>query len=457
MIKQYLSKRSISIVLITSVVFIVILSIKLYPSNANVPKSVVEKLKPDWKKFHHAINSKNIKEIQAIKSNLIKSLGDYAGVSEVDPSYEKNIDITEPDINQLIVIWSESNKENTITRPWVNAIKLSSYTGTKAPRLRKTLRQGLAELRSAEFDFLGKKKHMEIATDAFDYLVKVQSPTGVFGFPVGNDSKGNVARIVKNKIDEAKKRGKNILWQDWIVDDLGSGDLKFDNGMVGAGLIYAYWVTGNPEYLASAQKAGEWAMKQTYSANFNYNSFSGYLLARLYRATGNLTYLKAAEDIFDYAVLPGQMENGRWFDPHNARIQYHSVMMRALIEYYLALQVAESKKAAKVKLAIVKGLNNLAMEITTFGISNPHEMLSLDALALGALAIEDKPLWKRAMNANVNYLMQGYWKKLLAHQLPVPNGVANYIIYRQSHLNEIKGYEFKAQLQQKYEVVNGVD
>jgi len=457
MIKRYLSKKNISIVLIAPIVFITILLIKFYPSNASVPKSILEELKPGWKKIHHAMNSKNIKEIQTIKSKLVQTLGDYVGVSEVDPNYEKNIDISEPNISQLIVIWNESNKENTITRPWVNAIKLSGYTGTKAPRLRKTLRQALAELRSAEFDVLGKKNHLEIATDAFDYLVKVQSPTGVFGFPVGGDSKGNVARIVKNKIDEAKKRSKNILWKDWIVDDLGSGDLKFDNGMVGAGLIYAYWMTGNPEYLISAKKAGAWAMKQNYSANFNYNSFSGYLLARLYRATGNLTYLKAAEDIFDYAVLPGQMENGRWFDPHNARIQYHSVMMRALIEYYLALQAVESKKAEKVKLAIVKGLDHLAMEITTFGISNPHEMLSLDALALGALAIEDKPLWKQAMNANVNYLMNGYWEKLLAHQLPVPNGVANYIIYRQSHLNEIKGYEFKAQLQQKYEVMNGVD
>jgi len=450
MISYYLTTRNIVLVtIITIMAYLLIFSIEVFQPKGKIPTSVTEELKPILIQFSKAINTKNTTVIFKLKSEMINTLGEYAGVPEVDPDYVLYGNINEPDINKVIAVWREANKANEITRPWVYAEKNSGYAGTKAPRLRKSLRQALGELRSAELDLLGENGHLKVATRAFDYMIKTQSPNGVFGFPVGNDSKGNVGKIVKRKIREANQLGKNILWNDWIIDDLGSGDLKFDNGVVGAGLIYAYWMTNNQDYLKSAQASAEWAMKQPYSPNFNYNSFSGYLLARLYRATDNKDYLKAAEDIFDYAVLPGQMENGRWFDPHNARIQYHSVMMRALIEYYLALKYADSDKAIGVKSAIIKGLDNLAEEIINLGVSNAHEMLSLDALVLGLLAIDDKPLWQKAVNANVNYLLDGYWKKLLKHNRPIPNGVATYILYRHHKVIEVKGYEYNLQLPKK--------
>lgn len=221
----------------------------------------------------------------------------------------------------------------------------------------------------------------------------------------------------------------------YLINDLGDGGLNFDNGVVGCGLVYAYWVSGDRSFLESAIQAGEWVFSRNSirSHNFNYNCFSGQLMARLYRATGETRYLDEARSLFNYAVLPGLMENGRWFDPHNARIQYHSVMLRSMIEYYLALRDAgEHANAQEVAEKFMLGLDNLALQITTHGASNVHELLSIDPLVYGILIFGERESWKQAVNININYLIDHFLPILQANGFPMTETVGTYILYRKA-------------------------
>ena len=216
----------------------------------------------------------------------------------------------------------------------------------------------------------------------------------------------------------------------WIIDDLGDGGLNFDNGVCGTGLLEAYRVTGNQQYLESARRAAEWAIRRPLVLNWNYNSFSGWLLANLYRATSDKRYLNEATRIFKYGVLPGQMSNGRWFDQHNARIQYHSVILRSLIDFHRALKQAADPYADTVKDHAVLGLDNLAAQIATYGVSNVHELLSLDALCMGLSVFGDHPRWKQAVNVNINGLCDRFLPELEKRGMPMTETVAVYLRYQ---------------------------
>jgi hypothetical protein len=126
-----------------------------------------------------------------------------------------------------------------------------------------------------------------------------------------------------------------------VVEDLGDGGLQFDNGECGIALLGLYECTKEPRYLESARWAADWALKRPLAANWNYNSFSVALLARIFQVTGERRYLAAAAQKAMLGVIPGQLRDGpmagRWVDPHNAKPAYHYIMLRALADLAVAL------------------------------------------------------------------------------------------------------------------------
>jgi len=211
-------------------------------------------------------------------------------------------------------------------------------------------------------------------------------------------------------------------------------------------MLYAYAVTRDGRYLEAARRAGEWAMKRPLVLNWNYNSFAGWLLARLYRVTGEKQYLDAARATVEFGVLPGQMGNGRWFDQHNARIQYHSIMMRCLAEFYLALVQASDRYAATIKDHLVRGLDNLAAQITTYGASNVSELLSTDALCMGSLALGSRAEWEKALNVNINFLCNQFLPELRQRGYPMTETTAHYLLYRRVRQGKAKATEMLPRL-----------
>jgi len=207
------------------------------------------------------------------------------------------------------------------------------------------------------------------------------------------------------------------------------GGLYFDNGMCGAVLIHGYALTGERRYLDAAVRAGRWARPRLYSPNFNYKGFSGLLFARLYRATGDRESLDAARDVFEFGVLAGQLPNGRWFDQHNAKIQYHAILCAQVAEYLLALRFAQDPSVGRVEQSLRGGLDNLAEEIVRYGTNNAEEALSLLALSFGSRVLEPGPIWTKATTIAVNYVTGPLAERLRSGGGGLPEPVAAWVLW----------------------------
>jgi hypothetical protein len=339
--------------------------------------------------------------IAAARKDVIQLLGSLAGTPET--VVERGpVDTKAPDKSRIGQQWRDLFARRKDRHPWDFAQRAKA-AGKPEPRLRVSQRVARSYLYSHEAG-LADGDYLAEARRGLDYITSRQRSNGVFGYPI--DPKGQFHSQIAKIAKEGEAKGIQVIEDGWLVDDLGEGGLQFDNGVCGATLLYGYALTRERRYLESARKAADWAMDRPLVLNWNYNSFSGLLLARLFRATGEERYLDAAETVFRYGVLPGQMENGRWFDQHNAMIQYHSILMANGIEFYLALDQAGNSYSKEVRLRLAKGLDSLAREIVEKGPSKSHawEALSLDALCLGLPVLGEKAEWRAAANADVNFL-----------------------------------------------------
>lgn len=181
-------------------------------------------------------------------------------------------------------------------------------------------------------------KLLAVARDAGDFLVWAQdrAGTGVVPFPAVRNGKGRPFEVAERFYQGAEKDGTldRVIKNGWAVEDFDDGGLQFDNGLAGAALLRLYDATKDEKYKKAAVRAADWALARRVVTNWNYNSFSVYLLAEAHRVTGERKYLDAAATKARLGVLPGQLtagaRAGRWADPHNARPAYHYIMVRGL-------------------------------------------------------------------------------------------------------------------------------
>lgn len=396
-----------------------------------MPNEQRAKLRPLYDEFLKAMRAGDDETLRTTRTAIIKGMGKYVGVSEDAPTYAQPIDPSPPDLKKVEALWQASFQRLQGRNGWEVAAAARAQ-GRPQPRLRISFRSARAYLQSYEAGLTSKEEFLKYARSGSDYIASQQVSNGAFGYPYFPNAKeglvGQAARIVK----EGEARGLKMTEGDWVIEDLEDGGLQFDNGEAGLGLLHAYALTGEPKYLQSARRAGDWAAKRVLVSNFNYNGFSGELLARLYRVTGEQKYLESAITKMKYGVLPGQMENGRWFDQHNASLQYHSIMMAQLMELYLALQKAKHPFATELKQHITRGLDNLANEINTLGAvrGKAHEMLCLDALVRGLLLFGKNEQWEKAVQVDVNYLCHQFLPELEKRGEPMTETIANYLLYR---------------------------
>lgn len=379
-------------------------------------------------RLKQAMNADDDAAVQASVEAITEAHGEFAGVPETLPDYESPINDATPDFDSVAMLWQRSFERMKGRNAFETAPPPDGKTQS-GNRLRVSLRHCRAYLQSYNAGLDPQKEFLAYARQGFDYMLKTQASNGVFGYPY--DPKGGGLKSMGVRIvEQGRARGVKMVEKGWVIDDLGDGGLQFDNGVVGLGLLYAYAVTEDERYLDAARRAGEWAIPRPLVLNWNYNSFSGWLLARLYRVTQEQRYLDEAMTKFKYGVLPGQMANGRWFDQHNAKIQYHSTMLRSLVEFYLALRQAEDPYAEFVKARTLRGLDNLAQQITAYGASNIHEMLSTDALCAGLLAFGGRAQWIRALNININCVCDVALPALEARNYPMTETTVHYLLYR---------------------------
>ncbi len=225
-----------------------------------------------------------------------------------------------------------------------------------------------------------------------DALCSVQHPNGLFAFPDIRSQNDHFGRMIQNLL----AKHPEAVVDGWLVSDGGRGDLQYDNGLCGVALLETYKVTGEKKYLDAALRAAEWVKTQPVVTNWNYNSFSVWFLARLAIVTGKREWLDEAAKRCRLGVVPGQMPDGRWIDPHNAKLVYHAILCRALVE--LAVANREFKVVDPVvEKAAAAGLDNASEEILTGGVS--VVTVPTEALALALLRWKDDPRWRKALSA----------------------------------------------------------
>jgi hypothetical protein len=192
---------------------------------------------------------------------------------------------------------------------------------------------------------------------------QAQGGRGVFPTPAWEGgSRDRVRQLTDRFVKKARKDGMlaQVVRNGWIVDDRGAGDLQYDNGLSGEALLAWHAVSPKPEYLAAARAAGDWAMKQPLSTNFNYNGFTAAFLARLGAATGEAAYLNEGIARLRLGVLPGMIADGpyagHWIDPHNERLVYRLLMIRQMAA------VAASSPQADPHRAFIAGRLQIALD-----------------------------------------------------------------------------------------------
>lgn len=226
---------------------------------------------------------------------------------------------------------------------------------------------------------------LRLARDAADYLMwaQQQGGRGLFPFPAVRGGSATAFQASEKFLREVERLGRlnEVVVNGWIVDDLGGGDLQYDNGMCGVAMVEMYRLTGEFKYLQSARLAAQWAMTRPCVPNWNYNSFSIYLLCELYKVDPMPQYVQAAVKKAQLGVYPGQLTSGprtgRWFDAHNSVITYHYIITRAMTSL---MQVASGSDRLQALKCLRLALAARNIDFETRGVGNVES--ALEALLL---------------------------------------------------------------------------
>jgi hypothetical protein len=209
---------------------------------------------------------------------------------------------------------------------------------------------GLLKIADNETDLARKALYESWATRALDSLATMQIQsgpcTGAFPFPDLRTYGDPVfTPIIQNFLNACGSDSVNVLQNGWIIDDKGTGEFKFDAGVIANAYYEAYIYTGNINYRNIAISVGNYLLPLHLNLNYNYNTFVSLGLTRAYQLTNDTSYLDRAILNLRYGLLPGQIANGRWVDGHNANSRYHSIIVQNIVPTIQLIPATHQYKA----------------------------------------------------------------------------------------------------------------
>jgi len=196
-------------------------------------------------------------------------------------------------------------------------------------------------------------------------LLHLQQPAGFFPFP---DLRGKNIRF-GDMITKGLNVGAVEVKDGWVITADPDGGSQFDTGVCGSALLKAGLLHDNETWKQAGLRAADWALTQKCCANFNYNAFSVSLLAQAFRATGDLKYLDGALKKFRVGVAPGQAPNGRWMDAHNARMVYHQIILRGLGDLGSVLPSERKEERVELDAVMKPAIRALLDEFDAMGMT----------------------------------------------------------------------------------------
>lgn len=298
-----------------------------------------------------ALLKRDTEGVAQVTQRIREALADRAGVPEVP-------DESRP-IPKLSAPWSASETAQAlpIIRNYIQRNKWwrQDLEPTQCNHaLREVAMIIEACIAAAKLDPPAEQAWLSIAQEASDFLLlaQAQAELGLYPFPAMRNGKGKPFEVAEAFMRRAERSGQleSLVRNGWMINDLGDGGLQFDNGEAGVAILHLYEATQQPELLASVIRSADWACEQPVVLNWNYNSFTVYLLAETYRVTHDERYLKEARSRALLGLLPGQLREskyvGRWLDPHNARPAYHYIIIRGLLSLLEVLPDSDPDRPA---------------------------------------------------------------------------------------------------------------
>jgi len=188
---------------------------------------------------------------------------------------------------------------------------------------------GLIRIANAETDLSRRNLYLQWATEGLDSLLTMQLPNGAFPFPdLRPYGDPLFSPIINNYMQSLGADSVNVLINGWIIDDSGTGEFKFDAGVIGVAFAEAFQFTGDTNYRNAALRTAAYCDTLRMNTNYNYNTFQAYALSFGYAlAPQNADWSLNTDTLLRYSVLPGQISNGRWMDGHNAKSVYHNIII----------------------------------------------------------------------------------------------------------------------------------
>lgn len=234
---------------------------------------------------------------------------------------------------------------------------------------------GLLKIANKESDLTRKELYNSWAIQALDSLATMQLPNGAFPFPdtrMYGDQTFKV--IIQNFLNSCGADSVNVLKNGFIVDDKGTGEFKFDAGIIANAYFEAYNYTNKANYKTIVIQLGDYLKTLKYNVNYNYNSFVSLGLVRAFQLTNDSTYLVRAMENLRFGVFPGQIDNGRWVDGHNANSRYHSVIIQNCIPF-ISVVSNDLKYGSEIRTMMQKALTNLMKYTYSCGASTGYRWL----------------------------------------------------------------------------------
>lgn len=330
-------------------------------------------------KLAKALRSKDEASVRKLVVESVDSLGSLAGIPEVADEYQQAPAQVEPLTKAEAQAGFDKILQVVQKNKWWR-IGLDPTKTEHLPREAAICMMGcLAGCRANAFN---KVSLLREATEAGDYLLwtQQQAETGVIPFPAYRGGKNAAFQSADRFLRLAKESGRldDVVKNGWVFDDLTDGGLQFDNGLCGVALFELFEVSHEERFRIGAIATADWTEKRACVPNWNYNSFSVYLLATAYRVTRETKYLEAAKEKARLGVLPGQLREGpykgRWADQHNARPAYHYIMLRGLTALFAELPTHDPIRD-EISESIRIGMLARNSEFSTKGIMNVDSAL----------------------------------------------------------------------------------
>lgn len=350
---------------------------------AEIDRATHDKLKGIVGEMSEAMKAEDEAEVRRQFQQAIELMGDQAGLPESPDEYravpEDARPLTENELPTAFDLYIPYIERQ---RWW--RIGLDPSRTNHSLREVATVIEGCVAAR--QVSEAKSEKLLAIAKEAGDFLLwaQDQAGTGVLPFPAIRNGKGRPFEAAEAFYRRAERNGtlNQVVRNGWAVEDFDDGGLQFDNGLAGVALVHLYEDTSDERYKQAAIRAADWAIRRRVVTNWNYNSFSVFLLAETYRISGDEKYLASAKKKALLGVLPGQLTDGprrgRWADPHNARPPYHYIMIRGLAALAAVMPSDEPDQPKIVEcLRLALSARNLDFQKGIFNADSSVEALVL--------------------------------------------------------------------------------